>query len=88
MKSITFDVNCAEWSPYGEYNRSYLKTQCQYFQDIFINRGYLYLNYIYERLGAKWNPDWENMCYRIENGPLHMEIEEGLGDVYFIEIDQ
>ena len=47
MKTITFDVNCAEW-----------------------------------------NPDLENMCYRIENGPLHMEIEEGLGDVYFIEIDQ
>ena len=57
MKTIAFDVNCAEWSPYGEYNRSYLKTQCQYFQDIFMTRGYLYLNYIYERLGVKWNPD-------------------------------
>ena len=88
MKTITFDVNCAEWSPCGEYNRSYLKTQCQYFQDIFMARGYLYLNYIYECLGAKWNPDLENTCYRIENGHLHMKIEEGLGDVYFIEIDQ
>ena len=88
MKTITFDVNCVNWSPNGEYNSFYLNTQRQYFQELFMNRGYLYLNYIYETLGAKWNPDWENVCYRIKNGPLRMKIEEGYGDVYFIEIDQ
>ena len=88
METITFDVNCVNWSPNGEYNRLYLNTQHQYFQELFMNRGYLYLNYIYEALGAKWNPDWGNTCYRIENGPLRMKIKEGLGDVYFIEIDQ
>ena len=88
MKTITFDVNCANWSPNGEYNRFYLNTQCQHFQELCKYRGYLYLNYIYETLGAKWNPDWENVCYGIENGPLRMKIEEGYGDVYFIEIDQ
>lgn len=88
METITFDVNCVNWSPNGEYNRFYLNSQYQYFQELFMNRGYLYLNYIYEALGAKWNPDWENVCYRIENGPLCMKIKEGLGDVYFIEIGQ
>lgn len=87
MKTITFDVNCVE-SPDEAYNRLYLNARCLYLQGLFMSRGYLYLNYIYESLGAKWNPDWENRCYRIENGPLHMEIKEGLGDVYFIEIDQ
>lgn len=88
MKTITFDVNCVNWSPNGEYNRFYLNAQYQYFQELCKYRGYLYLNYIYETLGAKWNPDWENVCYRIENGPLCMKIEEGYGDVYFIEIGQ
>lgn len=88
METITFDVNCVNWSPNGEYNRFYLNTQRQHFQHLCKYRGYLYLNYIYEALGAKWNPDWENVCYRIENGPLRMKIKEGLGDVYFIEIDQ
>ena len=69
-------------------NSLYLKAQCQYFQELFMSRGYLYLNYIYESLGVKWNPDWENRCYRIENGPLRTKIYDGLGDVYFIEIDQ
>ena len=88
METIAFDEYCASWTPNGEYNRFYLNTQCQHFQELFMNRGYLYLNYIYESLGVKWNPDWENTCYRIENGPLRMKVEEGLGDVYFIEIDQ
>ena len=88
MDTIIFDVNCVNWSPNGEYNRFYLNTQCQHFQELCKYRGYLYLNYIYETLGAKWNPDWENVCYRIENGPLRMKIEEGYGDVYFIEIGQ
>lgn len=88
METIIFDVKSGNWSPNVEYNRFYLNTQRQYIQEIFMNRGYLYLNYIYEALGVKWNPDWDNVCYRIENGPLCMKIEEGYGDVYFIEIDQ
>ena len=88
METIAFDAHCSAWTPNGEYNRLYLNMQCQYFQELCKYRGYLYLNYIYETLGAKWNPDWENVCYRIENGPLRMKIEEGYGDVYFIEIDQ
>ena len=88
MEIITFDVNSAGWSPDGVHNRLYLKTQCQYFQELFMSRGYLYLNHIYESLGKKWNPDWENRCYRIENGPLRMKIYDGLGEVHFLEIDQ
>ena len=88
METITFDAHCSAWSPNGEYNCFYLNTQRQHFQHLCKYRGYLYLNYIYETLGAKWNPDWENTCYRIENGPLRMKIYDGLGDVYFIEIDQ
>ena len=88
METITFDAHCSAWTPNGEYNRFYLNTQCQHFQELCKYRGYLYLNYIYETLGAKWNPDGENVCYRIENGSLRMKIKEGYGDVYFIEKSQ
>lgn len=71
MKTVTFDANCANWTPNGEYNRFYLNTQCQHFQELCKYRGYLYLNYIYETLGAKWDPDWKNVCYRIERCIFH-----------------
>lgn len=36
--------------------------------DYFRNRGYMYMSTIYELLGAKWNPEWENLCRIYKEG--------------------
>jgi hypothetical protein len=88
MKTITFDLHSTYWSYNEESNQYYVNTQAEYFQEILMARGYIYLNQMYEILGVEWNPDWDNICYRATNGPLRIEIKEGFGYVYFVEIDQ
>lgn len=88
MNTITFDVNCADWTQNQEMNYHFLRCQIEYLRDMMMARGYVYLNQIYEHLGASWNPDWDNICYKAVNGLLGADIKPGLGDVYFIEITQ
>lgn len=60
---ITFNSKA---SPYAmtdsEYNQMFIRQQENYFNDVLKVRGYIYLNTIYEMLGLKWNPDWNNPC--------------------------
>jgi hypothetical protein len=34
-----------------------------YANSLLANKGYVYLNTIYEQLGLEWDPLWENICY-------------------------
>ena len=86
MNVITFDTTCARWVPNRESNISFLNMTIGYLRGLHATRGYIYLNQIYEAFGARWNPDWKNICYKTEEGMIWAEIQEGLGDVWFIKI--
>lgn len=57
-------------SPYAttdvEFNQMFIRRQENFFNDVLKVRGYIYLNTIYEMLGIKWDPDWNNLCLRYE----------------------
>ena len=48
----------------SQYNQVFIRQQENYFNDVLKIRGYIYPNTIYERLGIKWNPEWNNPCLR------------------------
>ena len=86
MITITVDANSPAWSPDEETTRYFLNQQIVYLKMLMLHRNYLYLDRIYECFGVAWNPDWDNVCYKVVDGVLHMEAQQGLGDVWFIEI--
>ena len=60
-----FDHNSYKWQVNDyEYNCMFARELIRYLMDEFENRGYLYLNQIYEMFGIKWNPDNENSVIR------------------------
>ena len=63
--TIYFDKNCVYWSNDDKMNEHFLNCQADYIRELVRNRGYIYLNQIYEILGAKWEPRYDNQC--IEN---------------------
>lgn len=83
MKTIMFDESCAGWSKNVEWNKMFLNVQREYIYEKLQHRGYMYLNDIYEGLGAKWNPEEENVCYRVKHGLLNIEFEP-VGDNAFL----
>lgn len=68
MHRITFNESCLSWTNDVERNNFFLIHNLFYLNEKFTAQGYLYLNDIYETLGAAWNPDWENICYRSKSG--------------------
>ena len=46
----------------AEANLLFLRYQERYLNDLVKVRGYIYQNTIYEALGVKWDPEWENLC--------------------------
>ena len=74
MKTIIiFDESSWQWATNPDYNKAFLESCFHYLKDTCDNRGYLYLNRVYESLGLKWNPDNENICFRKENGPIEFD---------------
>ena len=63
MKTILFDESCAGWCKNREVSRMFLARQSNYLAELLLSRGYVYLNQVYECLGAKWDPTWENLCW-------------------------
>ena len=64
MHTIAFNERCLGWTENMETNKFYLIHNFHYLSELFSARGYLYLNQIFEQIGAPWNPDWENVCFR------------------------
>ena len=79
MKHFCFDQSSSNWTDNYERNRHFLWAEFDFFREIIRQRGYLYLNQIYEYLGVKWNPDEENVCYK-DLGEFH--IGWGFDDEY------
>lgn len=60
--TIYFDKECCYWSSDDRRNEYFLNTQIDYVRDLVKHRGYVYLNQIYEILGAKWDTRIDNLC--------------------------
>ena len=89
VATIKFDRDCVGWTDKDYINQHYLNLQTQYISELTKARGYLYLNSIYECLGAKWNPEWKNICLLAEFGELTYEIErDEETESYLIKIYQ
>jgi hypothetical protein len=89
VATIKFDQNCDTWTNEDYRNQFLLNTHTQYISEILRFRGYLYLNTIYECIGAKWNPEWKNICLLAELGELTYEIErDEKNEEYLIKIYQ
>lgn len=86
MKTIRFDEHCVGWNKSIDWNRSFLNVQRDYIYEKLHRRGYMYLNDIYEGLGAKWNPEEENICYLAKHGPLYIEFETIDNNVFLVKI--
>jgi len=54
--AVIFDDKCGAWVKSFDYNMTYLKCQQQHANDILNSRGHIFLNEIYDMLGAKQTP--------------------------------
>ena len=84
MTKFKFDETCCGWDTHMECNGLYMEMQRQYLNEKLNQRGYVYLNEVYESFGAKWDPEDDNLCYRIECGSIEMKFiqdENGRYDV-------
>ena len=86
MKTIIFDQNSVGWCKYDNRNRRFLECQFSYLKELLALRGYLYLSQVYETLGAAWNPDDENVCYR-KDDRFNVEILPAENGTYMITIN-
>ena len=86
MKTLVFDENCIGWTRNFDINREFLKRIRSSLNEALINRGYVYLNQIYEYLYLAWNPDDENICYRKENGFIDMRFKPMDNGAILVEI--
>lgn len=62
LGTFMFDEKCTGWTNSREFNIETLRVTERYLNEIIRYKGYIYLNEIYERFGAKWNPKDDNPC--------------------------
>lgn len=74
METIIFDHNATAWTKDREINEVFLNYQKDYLVELYLVRGYIYLNQIYEIFGIKWDPTENNPCW-CEGRPLIIEFE-------------
>ena len=87
-KTFIFDESSYKWDKDMDLNRCTLIQEFRSFKQSIECRGYIYLNRLYEGLGMKWNPDYENVCFRKENGPVKFDYELTDFNTYRIIITQ
>lgn len=86
MVAFKYDETCDGWNRDPNWCELFLLMQRDYLNEKLKYRGYVYLNEIFESFGAKWNPDDDNLCYRIECWSIEMDFEK-LGDgTYLVKI--
>lgn len=62
VKSIKFDEQNYLWMNDYMFNKALIDSRITYIYEVLRNRGYIYLNTIYETFGAGWNPYDHNDC--------------------------
>jgi hypothetical protein len=75
MKTIEFNNDATAWTGRVDNDLMFLETQADYIKEMFVHRGYMYLNQIYEYFGIKWNPGFVSPCYLLKSGPLTFRFE-------------
>lgn len=74
--TMIFDEKSPYWGKNFEENKSFLMCQLMRFRNLYIAKGYVYLEYIYNALGIKWDPHNENTCWILNrDGELKMAID-------------
>lgn len=86
MKTIIVDRMNPMWNIDQKLVEYTFRHIFEYCKDILKYRGYIYLNQIYEQLGAAWNPDDENICYRKDDKPIEFDLEAIGSNVYCVHI--
>lgn len=84
--TITFDKKSRYWSEVPEVNSYYLMAQDTYLTDLFKNRGYIYLNEVYEILGVVWNPRKNNVCWIRGADEFIFTYKQGESDNWVVEV--
>ena len=87
-KTVIFDESSWQWEKGMDFKRYILIQAFRFFTKSIECRGYIYLNQVYEHIGMKWNPDYENICFRKENGPVKFDYELTDFNTYRIIITQ
>ena len=87
MFEFTFDSTCPSWAKNEECNRMFIKHLDNYLNIVLENRGYVYLNQIYESFGVGWDPKKKNPCFmKDECNSLTFIVNEVSPYVYNITI--
>lgn len=78
-----FDSSCSGWEKTPEYNLMFLKQQQQYFNDLLVARGYVFLNEVYKALGIPDSKEGQivGWTYNPDNLEGDNYIDFGLYDV-------
>lgn len=61
---IVWDESSVVFSDNDKFNMMFLQHLDVYTNELINNKGYVYLNSIYEMLGINWNAERENICFR------------------------
>lgn len=84
--SVVFDKDNANYNSNSSwYNFRFLRSIEFALQIQLYKNGYLYLNQVYEMLGAKWDPENTNYCFKSDSNNIRFETFENDG-VYTIYI--
>ena len=65
--TIYFDKTCGYWNNDNKLNEYYVNHTMDYMRELVKHRGYVYLNQIFEALGATWDTRMGNLCIEDEN---------------------
>lgn len=61
---LSFDEGSMYWAANPEWNEKFLVQTEKEINDFIENKGYIYLNQIYEHLGIPWDPEKENVLFK------------------------
>ena len=87
-KTFIFDESSYKWDKDMDLNHYTLIQTFRRFTSSIECREYIYLNQVYEGIGMNWNPDYDNVCFRKENGPVKFDYELTDFNTYRIIVTQ
>lgn len=88
MYTITFNSKTSPYATHDEkFNHMFVRQHETLLNDLLKVRGYIYMNTIYELLGIRWNPIWDNICLQYKpDKKLRLAIRGSNGDGFDIDI--